>query len=331
MGFFTRFFQQNVPSRSESSRAHAVARVAWWEGTTMPIPDWTETAKSRPANADVPTLDAFWLDAARQWLDRLKTHLDGDYAIDASPHFLLLSTLGRTLAPLTLEVCERSRKRIFRTLANIADQRGRGPHVVLVFATEDEYYAYVDHYYTAPGTYAMSSGMFLRKGYGHFVFPSTDPSQIEPTIGHELTHCLLSHLPLPLWLDEGMAVTMEKHLNPTHDNPRYALYSPREMIERRAKFWNADTIQEFWSGRSYSRPDEGSALSYDLGERLVRLISREYSAFTAFANAAKFRDAGANAAIEKLGLRLEDCVTAVLGDGDWRPDPSRWTSESESS
>jgi hypothetical protein len=92
MGFFTRFFQQNVPSRSESSRAHAVARVAWWEGTTMPIPDWTETAKSRPANADVPTLDAFWLDAARQWLDRLKTHLDGDYAIDASPHFLLLST-----------------------------------------------------------------------------------------------------------------------------------------------------------------------------------------------------------------------------------------------
>jgi hypothetical protein len=103
------------------------------------------------------------------------------------------------------------------------------------------------------------------------------------------------------------------------------------MIERRAKFWNADTILEFWSGRSYSRPDEGSALSYDLGERLVRLISREYSAFTAFANAAKFRDAGANAAIEKLGLRLEDCVAAVLGDGDWRPDPSRWTSESESS
>jgi len=295
----------------------------------VPIPDWGALHKAAPVGADRETLHAYWSDAAAQWLDRLKTHLGEPYGIADSKHFVLLTALEPRLANLTLEICERARKRILHTLHGVADQRGYGPHVVLAFATQDEYYAYVDHYYSEPGTYSTSSGMFINDGYGHFVFPSEATWTLEPTIAHELTHCLVSHLPLPAWLNEGMAMTMEKHLNPSHDNPRYALYSPREMAEKHRAFWNAETIQEFWSGKAYLRPDEGSSLSYDLGEKIVRMISRDYALFTAFANAATDEDAGASAASDKLGVDLEECAAAVLGAGPWRPDPSRWNEGTE--
>ncbi len=260
----------------------------------------------------------------QQWLEALGGHLGAAYGIRKSDNFLLLSPLATKTATLTLEASERMRHRILRALPGIARGSGYGPHVVLIFATQEEYYSYIDNYFSEPGEYAQSSGMFLRHGYGHFVFAMDHLANMEPIIAHELTHCLVAHLPLPAWLNEGIAVGIEKKLYPPHADPRDVFRALREITAQREAFWNERTIQTFWSGKAFLRANEGSTLSYDLGERIVGLVSRDYEAFATFAKAATIKDAGMLAAHDYLGIELRDCVGAILGPGDWQPRPDSW-------
>lgn len=61
----------------------------------------------------------------------------------------------------------------------------------------------------------------------------------------------------------------------------------------------------------------------DLAKRIVATAARAEDAFRAFVVDADRRDAGLSAETW-LGHPLEHLVIAMLGHGDWRPDPSRW-------
>lgn len=301
--------------------------LPFFEGTTMPIPDWEAVRESEPDQAD---LDGYWRNAALSWLHSLKEHLPGPrYAIAQSANFAVLSSLTDKQVALALQFCERSRQRILRALPGVASEYGHGPHVVLVFDTIEEYYEYIDHYYPESGEFAMSSGMFIREGYGHFVFVLSALDGMEPIIVHELTHCLVAALPIPLWVNEGTAVNMEKHLIPHLRSPRFAPYSPTEMERMHAAYWNEDTIQEFWSGESFYRPDQGSGLSYDLAEKITQLVARDYGDYSAFMNSAQRSDGGKQAAVTALGYPLQRLVESVLGEGDWEARPERWSEGTE--
>jgi hypothetical protein len=171
--------------------------------------------------------------------------------------------------------------------------------------------------------------MFIQHGYGHFVFRSSSVNTMEPTIAHELTHCLLAPLPIPAWLNEGTAVNMQHQLSPHYVDPRQRGSMLHEAVRDRAEFWNTETIQQFWSGKSFMRPDKGSALSYDLAEELTKLIARDYDRYRAFMNSANREDAGVGAAASTLGFTLGNLATAVLGEGAWEPDPARWQEGTE--
>jgi len=326
MGLFSRLLRpkEKLQPQPADASEHSLVSMLWRADASMPIPDWEAIATSAPPETDTDASQKYWSDAALHWLNALHDHLGHAYSISTSEHFAMLAAVDPTTSRLALEACERTRKRILKALPGIAKDSGYGPIVVLIFDTADAYYAYIGNYYPEEGEFAQSSGMFLQNGYGHFVFVSEDMARMEPVIAHELTHSLVSHLPLPAWLNEGTAMGMEKRLNPELAHPRYALYSQNEMTEKHAKFWNEATIQEFWSGKSFLQSGEGPSLSYDLGENLTRLVSRDYETFVAFANAATYEDAGARAAHEKLGIELEACAAAVLGPGLWRPEPSRW-------
>jgi hypothetical protein len=49
-----------------------------------------------------------------------------------------------------------------------------------------------------------------RRGLQHFITTKADLRSIEPVIAHEMTHACVQHLPLPLWLNEGLAVNTEQ-------------------------------------------------------------------------------------------------------------------------
>lgn len=328
----------------ESGRAKAAGRVSalleaqpdvdmvWFDETRLPIPDWASIdAGGAPAD-DAETRDAFRTAAAGHWLQALGDALpeaERPYRVHASADFLLLSALGDREVELLLQFCQAARRRILRQLGDAATARSGGRHVLLLFADEDSYYDYVSHFYPDDGgEYARSSGMFIHDGYGHFALFEGDMQAMQPTIVHELTHCLLAHLPIPAWLNEGMAVNTEHGFFPWLAHPGHLLYHPEELPRKHLAFWNPQTVQEFWSGKSFLRTDDGNELSYDLAKRLVARLAQADAPFRAFLRGADRRDGGIGAEAV-LGLRLESLLVPMLGEGDWRPRPELWRDGTE--
>jgi hypothetical protein len=206
------------------------------------------------------------------------------------------------------------RVRILETLKGVSADKGYGKHVAIVFADVDKYYDYTSLFYPEEGEFGLSAGVFINEGYGHFAFPSQEISIAEPIAAHELTHACLAHLPLPVWLNEGIAVVMEEVL------AGVSQYINNEVILRHRNYWNERSIQDFWGGDSFHATDEGQELSYSLAQIIVRNISKDYSAFSAFCLAATSEDAGESAATEFLGVSLQELISALLGNGNWVPE-----------
>ena len=196
--------------------------------------------------------------------------------------------------------------------------------MIVVVEDADQYYDYVSNYYPEDGEFAYSSGMFLHAGYGHFVLIATELDRMEPIIAHELTHALVAHLAIPAWLNEGLAVNTERMLVPHLDHHSSSLHTPIEMAAKHAAHWNAQTMQEYWYGASFTKPDDGSMLSYDLAQKMVAIAARDYLRFRDFCLAASFKDAGDASSREQFGLPIDHLVDAVLAPGPWAVDRAQW-------
>jgi hypothetical protein len=297
--------------------------MLWRPDASMPIPDWSRQPWPEAGEEDALHRHANGLAAA--WLDALATALADRYARKESTNFMLLSTLEPRATGVLLDYLERSRRRVLATLPGIAADHGHGKTVVMVFGNEESYYRYIANYGSdSSQPEAFSGGMFIDAGYGHFVFAQGTFETMEPVVVHELTHCLVRHLPIPAWLNEGLAVNTEHRFVPPR--PRY---TPNELQYLFSRFWDASTIQEFWSGKSFLRPDDGQPLSYELAKLLVQLLDKDYELLAAFCAAAGHEDAGEAAAAAVLGLSLEELAVVVLGPGTWKPNPQSWTTGTE--
>lgn len=228
------------------------------------------------------------------------------------------------MAVATAAYVASTRKRIQRLLAGIAHFDAHDKSILLVVDDEKTYYSYVSAYYPKEGEFATSSGMFISAGCAHFLARRADLTAIEPVIAHEMTHSALSHLGLPRWLDEGLAVNTERRLTRQGHVP----LSPQELLRRHLSFWGQPEIQEFWSGQSFFRADDGSMLSYELARVMVEQMSQDRELFTRFALSARRDDGGAEAALEVLGADLGVYACALLDrppDPGWAPDPAAWS------
>lgn len=319
----TRFFSHPQAAAPVSAWARVPVRMHWFADTQLPIPDWQPMHEGEAAALAGEEAHAYWDSAALAWLEAMNQALGPHYRVTESADFLLLSNLLDRPAQVFLETCQRMLARITRNLAELADDGGWGRYVVMVFDDPDDYYAYVGHYYPEGGEYAMSSGMFIQAGYGHFVMPLEQIDAMEPVIAHELTHCLLAHLPIPAWLNEGLAVNTEHTLFPQLAAPQAQMYFPHEVAAQHAAYWDADSIQAFWSGKSFLATDDGNRLSYDLAKKITALAARDERAFRAFVADAHLQDGGVDAE-HHLGFPVVHLVEAVLGEGPWQPRPETW-------
>ena len=282
---------------------------------------WLETVPDQHARGHV------WSRLERAWLDHMRAALGPPYAVRETETALLLSTLEPNVAGATLGFMAKTLQRITRVLDGVAHSPEWGKDILIVFDDEESYYRYVSHYYPE-GEFAASGGMYINAGCGHFVTVKSDLRVIEPTIVHEMTHGCLGHLPIPAWLNEGLAVNTEQRLSP---HPSHVL-TPHQMHAKHRRFWGDAEIQQFWSGRSFLRNDDGNMLSYDLARILVAQLSGDWPKFRAFALAANIEDSGAAAAAEHLQLDL-GAVVAVLLEREpepaWAPDPAAWNEAPE--
>jgi hypothetical protein len=260
-----------------------------------------------------------WCEAARVWQRATALHLGRPYALRETPNFLVLSPLEARATELIERFVERAWKQIVAQLDGLAADDGYGKRVVMLFATQDAYYEYSAFFYP-DGEHPLSAGVFLNAEYAHIAIPFHDIPETEATIAHELTHCYVRSLPLPLWLNEGLAVTFENEI--CANRP---LRMDADRLAEHHAFWNEETIQEFWSGHSFRRSDEGIDLSYELARYCVRALAHDQDPFIEFAKNAHFDDGGEAAAVQVYGGSLGGLIEQFFGAGDWAPRPSSIT------
>ncbi len=292
------------------------------EVDNFPRPNWEGIYEHVEIHFKDQDQDKLWCDIANAWMQKIKPILSDDYQTHESDNYILVTLEADRYVTLLQGFLESTLKKILSTLKGIASDEGFGKYVVIVFNDADEYYSYMSHYYPEEGAFGLSSGAYLNNGYGHFVFPHQDVTYAESIISHEMTHSLLSHLPIPLWLNEGMAVTIEDMI--TGSAP---LRMDNELFERHKAFWGEKEIQEFWSGEAFHRPDEGQELSYSLAQFAVKSLSHDYEDFVRFVNKANVDDGGESAAIDVFGGGLGGLISQFFGDGDWTPKPQEHKQE----
>lgn len=264
--------------------------------------------------------DRVWRGHGHRWLSSIVAALGSDFALHEVGDFWIVSSQPQKEIDRVGRLLQSARRRILSDLDGIARDPQHSRLAVLWLDNEDVYYDYISSTYPDAGEFAFSGGSFLSGGYPHFVFPHYDEfAELERVMSHELTHALVSHLPLPLWLNEGIAVTMEEAIAGGMHARRTV-----ELLDEHPNFWNEETMQEFWSGASFSRPDEGNALSYGLAHLLTTNLAHDFHRFRGFTLAANASDAGESAARDQLGVSLGDIVGALFGEGDWVPQPERW-------
>lgn len=294
----------------------------WVPDAPVPLVAWEGVHRWLEALPDEAARATAWAACERAWLAHLCLALGPDYRLRAQGEVLLVSSLAPNAAETLLSFVNRTRERILRVLDGVAAAPAWGHDILLVFDDDETYYRYVAHYYPEAGEFAGSSGMFIHAGCSHFVTMKSDLRLLEPVIAHELTHACLSHLPIPAWLNEGLAVNTEHRLCPPP-----AAANPLQMQARHRRYWQVADIQAFWSGQSFLRNDEGNELSYDLARILVAHFAADWARFRAFALAAHLDDAGAAAAAQCLGVDLGAAVCALLArepDVVWAPTPAAW-------
>lgn len=290
----------------------------------FPRPDWASISEQIFSLPEARRLQE-WDSCTKAWLDSTLNALPDDYSLSESDNFFVLSAEDKKYVDLLLRFLERALRSILTNLEGIASDEGFGKHVVLIFHEQESYYRYMSYFYPDEGEFILSSGVFLNSGYGHFAFPFLEMNEAEATAAHELTHACLRHLPIPLWLNEGFAVTMEDEICGSQP-----LRMETERLDEHRSFWTSKTIQQFWNGQSFNRTDEGSNLSYELARYCLRSLAHDFEAFSAFANSANHADGGEAAAIEVYDGSLGGLIYQFFGDGEWSPNPDSWT-ENEAS
>ena len=292
----------------------------------LPFPDWNHFQAWLDTLPDAQAQEAIWSAAEIGWMQHLCRALGGQYRLLRHEHTLMLSTLDTSLARATFETMATTGRRVERLLLGIAQVPSSGHAILILLDDEETYYRYVAYFYPEGGEFATSGGMHISAGCSHFVTRQAELRLMEPTIAHEMTHSYVSHLPLPAWLNEGIAVSTEERIC-----PRGApLYTPQEMHEKHLAFWGPHEIQQFWSGKSFERIDDGNLLSYDLARILVAHMAANWDTFRTFVLAANNIDAGASAAFTHLGIDLGIAAASLMEKSlddevsSWAPNPSLW-------
>jgi hypothetical protein len=209
----------------------------------LPVLDWSAAQQWVESIPGSQAQAAAWASCEQAWLENLRAALGSSYSLVVKDEVALLSSLEANVAVATIAFVAKMRQRIVRVLDGVAHVPEWGNDILVVFDEDDAYYRYVAHYYPEAGDFAASGGMFIHHGCGHFVTVKADLRAIEPVIAHELTHACLSHLPIPAWLNEGLAVNTEQRLCPPPSGAFSGSTSPHQMQSRHRKFWKSQEIR----------------------------------------------------------------------------------------
>lgn len=288
----------------------------------FPIMSWPSLSAWAHDTPDRAQENAAIEQGRRAWLLHLRDTMGPFAHLHEAEQSFILSSMEPRVVKAMADFVATTRRRITTVLKDLAEFPGDDKLILLIFDSEEDYYHYVSICYPDEGEFALSGGMFIDDGCPHFVAVRDDLPAIEPVIAHEMTHLALTGRSLPRWLDEGIAVNTEIRLT----GAKHRLHTPREMHQKHVRYWNAERIQQFWSGESFFQTDSNQ-LSYELARIIVEQLAKQWDDFSRFAKSATHQDGGAAAAKSVLGLDLGILASTLLefpNDDDWTPNPANW-------
>ncbi|MFN7141558.1 MAG: hypothetical protein ACK4UN_19695, partial [Limisphaerales bacterium] len=173
------------------------------------IGQWTEQATigSNPPDA---ALDPDIL-TPEEWVQKVRDFYGGNFRVTPSETILLLSALEESVHRELVKFTSSNLHVIRKELQLVNNRSGRLP--VLIFHEEDDYYHHISHFYP-DGEHPMTGGIYiLSSGSDHIAVQSRWDLPVRPILAHELTHFCVVGLPLPLWLNENLAIRFERHVS----------------------------------------------------------------------------------------------------------------------
>ncbi len=278
-------------------------------------PEWLDASKHFTfpiwdriiVEASVDTSE-HWNRIAREWMHAVSAGFSAPMQQAESPNFLLFLPKSNRHAANCLRQLEDYRVRIIRLLGPLAAENWKSKCIALIPPDSDDFVKYLLDYIEGDEA-PMLGGVYLNRGYGHFVFPDGELTYHTPIIAHELCHALLQSHDMPAWVNEGITESIEHRI--TGQKPYFL---DREIIQRHRDYWTLPRIRSFWRGESFSFADEGFELSYHLSRFLINGLTQQgKDSFIKFVSTAKASDAGFSAAKQCLGLDLEDVLYNLLG------------------
>ncbi|UXM94536.1 hypothetical protein N5853_10550 [Bartonella sp. HY329] len=250
---------------------------------------------------------------AKFWLLHLRDSLGAGYKLYQGDNIFLISNQDERIIKLTMDFLKSGRERVLKALPGLA--ASSGDMLAIMIDEGEQYYDYTGKYNTVKSQIILSSGVFINSVLPHFVTNETQLTLVEPTIIHELTHYYLAHLELPLWLDEGLAVNVERVIAKNAPPAEYLV----ELYEEHLAYWDYRTIHKFWNGMAYNHSTKAK-LAYDLGRMMVYHLAKQKNEFKSFVEDSNRYDSGASAAKRHFKMTLGQIVCALLN----KPYNPRW-------
>ncbi len=283
----------------------------------LPRVNWNVVGEWVEHRIPVAERSQAWQELAMEWLDQLDRALGQRYRLVISDNLMLFAPESYDQATLLVDFAEAALKEIVGAIGSLSQEARQGPLLILLFEDADTYCLYTSPF-DPEGEFFRSGGMCLRDGYTHIALRPSPLNTLQPAMLHEITHACLSHLNLPLWLEEGITQLAEEATVPA--SSRFAL--SREDAALLRGYWQEHGLNEFWWGRGFFLTGDGQHSNYQLAQVLFRLIVADHrQLMPEFVRRASADDAGDCAAREVLGKSLAEIAGQFLGQGDWQPRP----------
>jgi len=277
----------------------------------LPRMNWDAIRAWVDKHVPEPDRPQAWADIVDQWLAVLNKALGNQYQTVATESLVVFAPRDYELAESLLRHAESGIAAITDALGALATESQIGPLVILLFADDDTYTDYIWPFFRE-GEYGASAGVCVRQGYVHIAAHATSDNSVQRTVLHEIKHACLSHLTLPLWLEEGVTQLAAEAGIGTW--ARFHLDAKTASDIRR--YWRENGLGNFWWGRGFYLPDEGQLHSYRLSQVLFHLLIADHRRqLPDFVRHAHRGDAGESAAREYLGRGLADLAAQFLGEG----------------
>ncbi len=296
----------------------------------LPHMDWQQVRNIISDRLEPELAGAAVACAVRYWLEMMAAAGGTRYAVFEDSDFLIMHSGGAGRARRITEAIAPA----WHLIGNLMEISPKGDagglgldkRAILIFDNPDQYYDYISVFYPDQNTvFGTSAGVFLSHGYPHIVLNAVANAVSLQTLVHELTHSAVANLPLPRWLNEGLAQQMEDLVRPAH--LPFKLSARELRVQQR--YWGWFGIQRFWFGSSFNLKG-GQRPSYQLSEVIVRSLMTgrgRNGLFKQFLLHAHRRDAGEQAARQFLNVGVGDLAAEFLGSGPWSPLPTTESDE----